>query len=239
MTTLVRLVTSEEWNAAARRSIFFGHQSVGENMLDGLRQISATEGWPGLRVAPAEDTQTRPGLRHAKIGQNGDPRSKIQAFRDALTGGLGNRVDVAVMKFCFWDIRRETDIEAIFNEYRATLTDLARRFPSVTFIHATVPLVAADMDWRARVRRLMGTETGTDIDNATRERFNGKIRNQYHPSEIFDIARSESDGAPAGHPQLVAELSSDGAHLNDDGRRRVGAAFIRTIAAAPAAGSAQ
>lgn len=239
MTTVASLVTREEWTAAASRSIFFGHQSVGDNMLDGLRQISAAEGWPGLRVTAADGPQPRPALLHAKIGQNGDPSSKIQAFRDVLLEGMADTVDVALMKFCFWDIRRETDIDKVFDEYRTTMADLARRFPKVTFIHATVPLVAADMDWRARVRRLMGTQTGTDIDNATRERLNRKIREHYSPATIFDIARAESEGSPAGHPQLLVELSSDGAHLNDEGRRRVGAAFIRTIAATPAAGSAK
>jgi hypothetical protein len=33
-----------EWDAARSRAVFFAHQSVGENILDGLRRIASAEG---------------------------------------------------------------------------------------------------------------------------------------------------------------------------------------------------
>ena len=235
-TTPSTQLTRGEWDTAAARAVYFGHQSVGDNMLDGLRQIADAERWPQLRITEvaASTTGVRPALFHGKIGQNGDPVSKVRAFREAIDGGLGNSVDIAVMKFCFWDIRHETDIDAVFSEYKSTMNDLAQRFPQVTFVHATVPLVAADMDWKARVRRLMGMTTPTDIDNRTRERLNERIRSEYASRGIvLDIARAEMDESVAsGAPALAASLSSDGAHLNNPGRRRVGAAFVKALSAA-------
>jgi hypothetical protein len=231
-------LTRAEWDAAATRSVFFGHQSVGENMLDGLRRIGESEHWPALRVVEltGQEPVEGPMLAHAKIGKNGDPLSKVKGFQQAIDAGIGRRVDIAVMKYCFWDIRRETDIEAVFGDYRQTMDDLTRRYPTVVFVHATVPLVAADVDWRARMRRLIGMATPTDADNAVREQLNRKIRETYGTSQIvLDIARAESGSSTAVNPpQLAEEFSSDGAHLNDAGRRQVGSAMVKALAAASA-----
>lgn len=234
-TTHTTQLTRAEWDAAAARSVFFGHQSVGDNMLDGLRQISESESWPALRILEQNGGAALRGpvLLHAKIGQNGDPRSKVKAFREAIDAGLGNQVDIALMKFCFWDIRHETDIDAVFNEYRSTMDDLARRYPKVTFVHTTVPLVAADVDWKAQVRRLIGLTTPTDIDNRTREKLNQRIRSQYAGHVLLDIAMAEREpSGPSDAPQLAASLSSDGAHLNNAGRLRVGAEFVKALSEA-------
>ena len=236
--TNITSLTRAEWDALAARTVFFGHQSVGDNIIEGLRKIGETESLPALRIIDAESTSAipRPALVHAKIGSNGDPHSKVQAFREALDAGLGRQVDVALMKFCFWDIRRDTDIDAVFTEYQQTMADLVHRYPNVTFAYATVPLVAADVDWRARLRRLIGLTTPSDDDNAVREALNRKIREAFGASDLlFDVARAEEDPSGA-EPQaeLAAQFNSDGAHLNEAGRRRVATQFARTLSAAPA-----
>lgn len=221
-----------QWDAVAGTRIFFGHQSVGDNILDGIKTIGEAQSFPPLRIIESTETASVDGpmLLHAKIGQNGDPQSKIRGFQEALDAGFGQQVDVAFMKFCFWDVRRETDIDAVFADYQRTLADLAQRYPGVTFLHATVPFVAADVDWRARVRRLIGMTTPTDEDNAVRERLNQKLRDAYGPDHVFDIARAEEahDGAEP-RAQLASAYSSDGAHLNAAGRQRVGLALLRSL----------
>lgn len=229
-------VSREAWAAVGGKRVFFGHQSVGDNVLDGVRTLADTHGFPPLRIVEHESAVVLdgPALVHARIGQNGDPQSKVRGFREALDGGLGSQIDVALMKFCFWDIRKDTDIDGVFAEYRRTLTELERQYPTVTFVHATVPFVAADVDWRARVRRLIGMTTPTDEDNAARERLNKKIREAYGSNHLFDIARAEeADNGSEPPAQLAAAFSSDGAHLNASGRRRVGAALIRSLSAVP------
>jgi hypothetical protein len=237
--TQIAPLTRAEWDGLAKRTVFFGHQSVGENVIEGLQKMSEAESWPALRIieiaGKSAATIQGPALVHEKIGENGDPHSKMQGFRDALDRGLGAQVDTAMMKFCFWDIRADTNVEAVFNEYQETMADLARRYPRVTFAYATVPLVTADVDWRARVRRLVGLTTPTDKDNLVRAQLNRRIREAFGTGRLlFDVARAEeepSGGEPL--PELAAEFSSDGAHLNDAGRRRVGTQFARTLAAVP------
>ena len=57
--------------------------------------MGEAEGWPALRIVEAGTTGTAPlqgpALIHQKIGQNGDPHSKMQAFREALDRGSGRR----------------------------------------------------------------------------------------------------------------------------------------------------
>lgn len=229
----VAQVSRAQWDALRQRRVFFGHQSVGDNIIDGLRQIAAAEGWPALNVAvvPTQGAPDGAALYHAAIGKNGDPISKINAFREALENGVGSRVDVAMMKFCFWDIRRDTDVDAVFTAYKRTLDDLSRRFPQVTFVHATVPLVVADQDFGAVARRLIGKKTPTDADNLAREALSAKLRAEYGGRGlVFDIARDQAGAANGAVPSLAKELSSDGAHLNDAGRRRLASQLVRTVA---------
>ena len=86
------------------------------------------------------------------------------------------------------------------------------------------------------MRRLIGLTTPSDDDNVVREALNRKIREAFGSSDLlFDVARAEEDPSGA-EPQaeLAAQFNSDGAHLNEAGRRRVATQFVRTLSAAPA-----
>lgn len=230
-------VTRQEWDRAASRTVFFGHQSVGENILDGLTKIGASQGWPVPTTIDAHGSSVPngPALLHAKVGQNGDPFSKLEGFRAALDSGVGAQADIALVKFCFWDIQKETDIDAVFNAYQETMADIGRRFPHITLVHTTVPLVVEDNDWRARVRRLFGMSVSRDLENGAREELNKKMRTAYRGQLLFDIAALEQPDRVAGSegvPHLASNLSSDGAHLNDAGRRHVAAGLVRVLSTA-------
>jgi hypothetical protein len=233
-TTKSTPLTRSEWDAARAQTVFFAHQSIGDNVLDGLEQIAAREGWPALRVVEGiPPTLTEPMLLHSKVGQNGDPSSKINGFKQAIDAGAGVRAEIALMKFCFWDVRAETDVDVVFNEYRQAIADISRSYPKLTLLHATVPLVIEDVDWRAGVRRLLRRPVPSDVDNARRHALNQKIRAAYG-DQLFDIARAEQNPATSPDtavPYLADGYSSDGAHLNADGRRAVAAAFVRSVAA--------
>src|SRR5687768_9629279 len=58
----------------ARARIYFGHQSVGNNVLDGLAALATKEGVE-LRILEAPADDGRPGIIHARIGQNRAPES--------------------------------------------------------------------------------------------------------------------------------------------------------------------
>jgi hypothetical protein len=226
------------WTRFTSTRVFFAHQSVGWNILDGLGSLDRNAHGPGAQVVNiAKDTVPEgPALMHVEIGRNGEPLSKIRAFRETLEGGLGAKVDLAVLKFCFWDFNRDTDVKAVFAEYESTLSRLHHEFPNVRFVHSTAPLMAADTDWRARVRQLLFLPVPTTLDNAKRHEFSNLIRTRYAGREpIFDIEAAEyGDEDPDDVPSLPHDLTTDGGHLNNDGKRRVAAAFVNSIALAMA-----
>jgi hypothetical protein len=104
--TAASSITTEELAAAGAVDLFFGHQSVGRNILDGISSIYADKG-----VAPPTITEVRvgsdeaDGFVHAAIGKNGDPIGKLAAFDSLLRAGQAERTDVALMKLCYVDIR--------------------------------------------------------------------------------------------------------------------------------------
>ncbi len=46
-----------------------------------------------------------------------------------MRSGIGQHVDVAMMKFCYVDITSGTDVNALFATYRETIAALERDFP--------------------------------------------------------------------------------------------------------------
>ena len=73
---------------------------------------------------------------HAFIGENGKPVLKIQDFDARMRSGVGEQVDVAMMKLCYIDIDSDTDVGALFATYRETVgraaSGTSRRSPSST-----------------------------------------------------------------------------------------------------------
>lgn len=232
--TAAATVAPDSWQKLESKRILFAHQSVGRDIIGGLGALRAGAPAPlrlhDLAAGPAPDGAV---LMHVNVGQNGEPLTKLRHFREVLEGGLGRDVDVAMLKFCFWDVRRDTDVDAVFAEYQSTFAALEKAFPSVQFIHATVPLMTADRDWRAGLRRLLGRPVPTTQDNAARHRLSDLIRQHYgakHP--IFDLEAAEAADDDEDVPSLAADLSTDGGHLNDAGQRRLAAAFVTAVSAA-------
>ncbi len=209
--------------------MFFGHQSVGQNVLDGVRRL-------------AERGEPVPVVEDALIGANEQPLLKIEDFDARVRGGLGDRVDVAMMKLCYIDVTARTDVEALFGTYRATLAALERDYPEVTFVHVTVPLTTE----RGGLSRLRARLTGNDRygpdENAARERLNALIRDAYAGGHVFDLAAAEStrpDGSRvtgrhggADYFALHDGYASDLGHLNDAGAEVAAAAWLRAVARA-------
>jgi hypothetical protein len=225
------------------RTIFFGHQSVGYDIVGGLAALAKERPDLGLRVAEVRsaDELSGPVFAHGPIGRNGDPLGKIAAFEAALEAGLGERVDVALFKFCYVDFEPGTDVEAVFARYEETMARLRRRFPRVRFVHVTVPLTTVQSGPKALVRRLLGRRIAQAEENVVRERYNALVRGEYLGVEpVFDLAAAEStrvDGSPvrfehrgASHPRLAGEYASDGKHLNAGGGRWVAAHLLASLA---------
>ncbi len=242
--------TSEETRGGleklTRRRVFFGHQSVGGNILEGVRQLS-TQGSPAPRIVEVSDPSTplAPGtLAHAMVGHNEQPETKIAHFEKLMDGGMAKEADVAFFKFCYIDFNGTTDAKSLFEKYRTTLAGLKARHPGVTFVHATVPLTTVQRGAKAWLKELLGRPVWGLAENATRESFNALLRQTYAGKEpLFDLAALEStrsDGTSETYefngrlyPAMAPEYSDDGGHLNAAGQARLASAFITFLATLP------
>lgn len=235
--------TATELASFSDRKIFFGHQSVGMNIIDGLQATYSPSGRPTLTVVESRTAPARTGgyLAHAPMGVNGDPIGKFADFTTVMNGSMGKAVDVAMLKLCYVDVTAQTDVDALFKKYSAMMAQLEAAHPDVTFIYTTVPLTT-DRGWKQKVKSWLGRDDQMGpADNAARERYNQLVRKQYSQTgRFFDIAAVEStmDSAPAerkrdGVPYYVLNngLAADPGHLNGVGSRAAAAEFVSVVAA--------
>lgn len=231
--------------------VFFGHQSVGENLLQGINELVAERGAPGIAIVELKDIDRLPQrgyILHTKVGENTRPDSKAAAFQRAIEE---NRkvIDIAVLKYCYVDVTASSDVQRLFADYDSLLRRLQAQYPEITFIAATVPLrTSAAVPgwtrkvWETRLRRLARMYDVEDADNLKRNQFNDLVRRAYSQRPLFDIAKAEStaaDGRREGfqwgstfNAGLLHDYSSDGGHLNPAGRRVVAREFIRAVVSA-------
>ncbi|HEY7448369.1 MAG TPA: hypothetical protein VH702_09480 [Vicinamibacterales bacterium] len=220
---------------------FFAHQSVGSNILDGLT-VLAREGGVSLHINPPDQFGEAPGIAQGIAGRNGDPDSKIRYFSDRMAS-FATVPRVALMKFCYVDFTPSTNGDAVFQNYERAMRSLQHMYPSVTFVHVTVPLTTRPSSFKDSVKRLMGRPVRKDEANARRATFNQRLRAAFEDQLVFDLARVEStrpDGTPENFRSsdgitaaaLFRGYTSDGGHLNELGRRLAAAEFARVVAAA-------
>jgi len=226
-------VPDSAWTALAAKRIYFGHQSVGANIMEGVADLAAAEPRLGLRVVTDDGALAAGGaFLHGAVGRNEDPGAKTDDVAARLDGPLAGRVDIAFHKYCYVDVTAGADVPALFDHYRQTMERLAAAHPGVVFVHVTAPLVTVPAGASATVKRLLGRTSGRAADNLARERFNELMRKAYAGREpVFDLAAVEStrpdgtrEAVDAGGGRayaLVPAYASDGSHLNAAGRRRV------------------
>jgi hypothetical protein len=103
----------------ARARIYFGHQSVGGDVLEGLAALAAKKG-ASLRIIEAPLDDGLPGVVHAKVGRNRAPETKCDAFGRFLTGQAAVSWDAAMLKFCYADMGEggERDPRRLLAAYR-------------------------------------------------------------------------------------------------------------------------
>jgi len=223
------------------KRILFGHQSVGNNIINGLRDLAAADPRLQLNIVKSSDPQSihGPALVEFNVGNNGDPQSKIDAFTAVLDKGMGHQGGIAMFKFCYVDIQPSTDIVKMASAYGDAMSALKKRYPLLKIVHITVPLAAEEPKAKALIKRLVGRATRAEL-NEKRNEFNDLIRRSHADLDpIFDLAEVEStrtDGSRCfflrGNNKiyaLAAEYTADGGHLNGLGRRVVAERFAVVI----------
>lgn len=224
--------------------IVFGHQSVGENILEGLRDLSREARVPLTIVTPDDPPPAGPGaVIHARIGRNTEPLSKLETFGPLVDAAAAHGpVDVALLKFCYIDIDARTDVDGLFEAYRSALDAVAARHPATRVVPATAPLRHSAGGPGVWVREMLGRPNRSKLDNLARHRFNERVRRHWAGRPLFDLAAAEATGA-AGRREtfraggmtcdnLRAAYTDDGGHLNAAGRRVAATAFVNALAAA-------
>jgi len=232
-------VTRERWQALGAMRLYFGHQSVGGNIVAGLEAVLAEHPEIPLRIVEAAtlDPASGPGLYHARIGRNGAPASKTRAFSAIVDGG---DPAVGVLKYCYLDVTGDTDPAALFAEYRKAMDELRARHPDLVIVHVTIPLTANDGRREWLKARLRGRATARDL-NVLRNHYNALLRQAYvGKAPVFDLARVESttsdgrrtsferNGVPVYY--LAPEYTDDGGHLNAIGRRVAAEELLAVLA---------
>ena len=241
-------VSAESWAKLAGQKIFFGHQSVGYNIIDGVSDVMNERDYIKLNVLESHKPAVfdQPILAHSQVGRNTDPISKIESFVDIMDAGAGGKVDVAFFKFCYVDIMRDSNPQKIFDAYSAAIEDLKEQYPQIRFIHVTVPLRSipkgAGKNLKQSVKLLIGMPGVLD-DNMMRQRYNKLLRDAYSETEpFFDLALIESvnpDGyrcyAAKGAEKIdfmASEYTEDGGHLNAEGRKKIAEQLLIILAEA-------
>ena len=223
-------VPPAKWQALSEKEIFFGHQSVGYNIIDGIQEVIKKHPDIKLNIVESRKYNDRTGaFVHSKIGENRQPDAKIKDFVRIIDHELSRVPDMAAMKFCFVDAYDKIDEQDEFQKYKQAMSKLKLEHPALTIIHFTMPLRTQPISWKTKVKLLIGREPWEFTDNIKRNQFNELLLQEYLGKQpVFDIARYEATG-PDGKEMtftyrgksylaMKPEYSSDGGHLNNKGQ---------------------
>ena len=211
-------LTQAQLDAARGLVALFNHRSIGNNILDGMRELEAQDP-TRYAINIVYSSGTSPGINHYMVGSNGDPMSKITGFAGIVRDGH----EAAFMKFCVGDMPPFTssDPTAVWEAYRDMMIAEQAEHPDTVLVWWTIPLTTQS-DAR-------GLANFAEFNDALRAYVaeNGGI--------LFDLADIESH-APNGNPitqggfeAMYNGYSDDGAHLNATGRQRVARAMWHVL----------
>lgn len=210
--------------------IFLGHQSVGANVLDGLRMLIAADPRLNLRIVSTDNpaSVTGPAFFEACIGENRRPESKDIAFAAALDRGMGREGGIAGYKYCYIDVAAETGVETLFDSYSRNIESLRARYPLLRFLHITMPLTTDyEPSGKVLLKSMLGRVTAREL-NHRRNRFNSFLRSKFSDADtVFDLEQVESTNLDGSRCRaslrgktvfaLSPDLASDSGHLNETG----------------------
>lgn len=235
-------IDTTAFSVLQHKRIYFGHQSVGANIINGVRDLCAAD--PACRLNITEscraDAFAAPALGHSQVGRNREPRTKIDAFAGVLDGGLGDKVDIALLKLCYVDVAEGGDAAGLFDYYRRVMAQLATAYPRTQLVHVTVPVTVMPGFLRRFIGGLRRRRNRAAHDNLARAEYNRLLTQAYAGREpVFDLAAVEST-APSGRAlrytwrgnefrTLVPAYSSDGRHLSETGQRVVASEFLKFL----------
>jgi hypothetical protein len=175
--------------AAAKQRVLFGHQSVGVNILDGVRALADENNVKLTITESRSDHGKTPAIFQFMVGRNGDPLGKIKDFVSASSSFAD--IDVAMVKICYVDLNRNSDATAVAKTYADAIKDLQRGRPSTRFIAVTSPLTTSGA--KAWVKSLIRGSSPELAENAKRKEFNDYLRKEFDKDHLFDLAAKKPE----------------------------------------------
>lgn len=224
----------------AARKIYFGHQSVGYNIIDGLTALLPADSGLNIIESSDPDSFSKPVFAHSQNGENFKPETKIAAFISKMDSGLGNKVDMAFFKFCYVDVTAGTDVNKLFTEYKTAMDQLIKKYPKTKFLHFTVPVTMEDHTIMRRIKDFIKGIIGRTVenqhaDNIKRMEYNTLLKKEYGES-VFDLADAEStdtdgnvvlsDRGGIPHHILLSNHTTDGGHLTNESGKVIAGKLI-------------
>lgn len=228
-------VPASAWKELSHKKIYFGHQSVGFNIIDGVEDLMKE--YPEIKLNIVETNEAsffeKGAFLHSRIGENYNPISKVIEFKKIIDQGIGERADAVALKFCYVDIKKKTDPEQIFDVYLREISKIKETNPDLVVIHFTVPLKVRKTTWKSHIRKIFRKGINSkDLDNIKRNKYNNLLIDTFNGKEpIFDIAKYQStfqDGSRSKfkangrfYYSMAKDYSTDGGHLNEIGKKRI------------------
>ena len=246
----IKDVPASAWEKLSQKKIYFGHQSVGFNIIDGIKDLMKENPQIKLNIVETADhTDFNVGLfAHSKVGKNTNPESKIDAFANFMDKGIGKKADIAFFKFCYVDVRTGTEVRNVLSDYKNIMSKLMKAYPDTKLVHVTVPLTSKPTGLKGLIRstknaikKIIGRPFFDYHDNIIRKKFNEMLIQEYDGKAlIFDIAKIEStfpDGARCSFTKngktyysMVPEYTYDSGHLNETGRKKAAEQLLILLA---------
>lgn len=236
-------IPDASWEKLSQEKIYFGHQSVGFNIIDGIKDLMEEN--PKIRLNIFETTDSNDFnsgvFAHSKVGKNQDPSSKVGDFVKNIDSGIGKSADYAALKFCYVDLVTQTKVQEVFDNYVKAIKSIKAVYPDLTIIHFTAPLTTNQSTWKTWIKKIMGKKYIWEyMDNGKRNQYNEMLLAEFKGKEpVFDIATIEStrpDGSRCRfeyngktYYSMVPEYTNDDGHLNAQGRKLVAAEFLITL----------
>ena len=80
---ILKPVSENDWAELSQKKIYFGHQSVGFNIIDGIKDLMAENISLNLKIKETDNPDEFDGalFGHSRVGQNKDGQSKIDDFQ--------------------------------------------------------------------------------------------------------------------------------------------------------------
>lgn len=209
--------------------VFFGHHSVGDDILAGLRELEQAA---GCKLSIAEE----------RVGENNQPLRKFEDFAQHAERAGAQGEPLMLMKLCFVDFEPQSKVPDLVEAYAQAVARVRKARPGVKLVHVTPPLCSRPSGLKTALKRLLGKPVWEDDCNARRAEFREALLRRFPGEPVLDLGLLEStrpDGTRELHsvggtdvPMLWPGYTHDGGHLNEAGKRMAARAFVQALARA-------